>query len=392
MTVMAEFKLDDRTAAVFTVMELFHTPMFLVLVDETGGFRFAGINSAHQKKSGLTSAMLEGKTPDEILPPRLADTINANYARCTTPDADANCTRCTAHLACPACARSVEYEELLELPTGPMWWKTHLSPMSDGNRVIALLGHAYDLTEEKARMEQVTSRLNRVQSSANDLRTLSRASTSHLRGPLHQIISFSELLMPEFKPPMQRKMDLLNGIRDAARNAMEELDQYEEGAGGMLTVAGMQADVDFGHLCRDTAALVDPARDLNISFPCSTINADREALRWVVTKSMEGIAAMVGSEIAISVQPDGMRPHMLKLSISCDLIDPTSHGLSPAEREKLIAGAQVRGVTTDILDRALPGGRRGMKLEFSLSGRVANGTEQALAEAARQVRSGPATD
>lgn len=386
---MNDFQLAGRMAQIFDVLELFHTPMFLVLVGEEGNFTFGGLNRAHSARTGLSSDAIAGKAPHDILPPRIAETVTANYLRCITPAPGQACALCKPALACPECARPVAYEELLELPTGPIWWKTHLSPVEEDGQIIALIGHAYDITEEKERRENLATRLNRVRNSADDLMTLSRASASQLRGPLHQIISFSEMLRPEFKPPMGRKLHFLNGIRDAAQDAMNGLDHYEEDAGGMLTVTGMHANVDFGHLCRDAAALVDPARDLNITFPETTVHTDPEALRWVVTKTMERIASVVGSEIAVTITPDGMGPRVLKLGIAFDLIDAQSHELTFQDREMLIAGAQIRGIMTEVVDRSLEGGRRGVVFGYTLSGQV-GGLEDATANP-RRLRSGRAT-
>ncbi|MDU8946761.1 hypothetical protein [Ovoidimarina sediminis] len=84
-------------------LDFLHTPSFLLSVDTSGTFRFSGLNKELESRTGLQSADLAGLTPHEALPPRMADTVEANYARCRDT--------CEAY----------SYEELLDLPYGQTW-------------------------------------------------------------------------------------------------------------------------------------------------------------------------------------------------------------------------------------------------------------------------------
>lgn len=106
--------------------------MFLIEVRENGVFRYIRNNTARQQSTGLSLAQLEGKTPGEVFPAKMAEALSQKYQ------------------ACVDARRPISYEETLELPVGTTIWRTRLSPvMSENGEVIYIVGSAEDITESK---------------------------------------------------------------------------------------------------------------------------------------------------------------------------------------------------------------------------------------------------
>ncbi|KAB0679306.1 GGDEF domain-containing protein [Aureimonas leprariae] len=113
-------------------IDLLGVPAFTVAVGEDGSFRYDGLNAANTAVSGLTKAMVVGRTPHDYVPAAVADRLVANYRRCVE-------------------ARLMqEYEEELDLPGGHKWWRTTLSPVVGcEGRIVQILGLVIDITEKK---------------------------------------------------------------------------------------------------------------------------------------------------------------------------------------------------------------------------------------------------
>src|SRR5687767_7124505 len=114
------------------ILDTIGVPTFAVDVLEDGGFRFAGVNPRHQEVSGISTALIRGKAPAEVLPPGDAAAVEARYRDCVAKRAP------------------IEYDEELELPGAGRCWRTVLVPLFDSSgRVVRLMGTATDVTERK---------------------------------------------------------------------------------------------------------------------------------------------------------------------------------------------------------------------------------------------------
>ncbi|HZH47990.1 MAG TPA: PAS domain-containing protein, partial [Roseococcus sp.] len=107
--------------------------LFVVAVTAEGGFVFEGLNPAHERATGLSSAALRGRTPAEVFPPPVAAVLEGNYRRCA------------------AAGRPIHYEEELDLPAGRKHWETSLVPVRDPatGRIELILGSSRDVTEQR---------------------------------------------------------------------------------------------------------------------------------------------------------------------------------------------------------------------------------------------------
>ncbi|WP_080506157.1 PAS domain-containing protein [Halorubrum sp. BV1] len=108
--------------------------VFLIDVERAGGdytFTFLRNNDTHQRQTGLSEDSMRGQTPREFLGEEQGATVASNYRRCVEQQT------------------TVEYEEKLDLPGGTGYWKTKLTPITEGGDVAYIVGVARDITEEK---------------------------------------------------------------------------------------------------------------------------------------------------------------------------------------------------------------------------------------------------
>jgi PAS domain S-box-containing protein len=110
--------------------------IFIVDVDPTGEIRFAGVNPRHERLSGLKSDVLQGKTPEDLVPEYLtsqsAAEIRKNYESAIES------------------GQSIEYEEELTISGEKHWWLTRINPLKDAQgQVYRLVGSSLQITERK---------------------------------------------------------------------------------------------------------------------------------------------------------------------------------------------------------------------------------------------------
>jgi len=97
-----------------------------------GDFRFMGLNPAHEQLTGFISHELQGKTPEQVLPPILAATVRQHYQDCIEA------------------GETITYEEYLYLKNQDTWWITNLTPLRDENlNIYRIIGSGINITEQK---------------------------------------------------------------------------------------------------------------------------------------------------------------------------------------------------------------------------------------------------
>jgi PAS domain S-box-containing protein len=107
--------------------------LFVVLVTDDGRFVFEGTNPAHERLSGIASASVAGREPQECLPPTMAAGLTDALRRCVETDTP------------------LRHEQTLALPSGERDWETNLAPVHDpaSGRILRILGNAQDVTDRR---------------------------------------------------------------------------------------------------------------------------------------------------------------------------------------------------------------------------------------------------
>lgn len=106
--------------------------IFVVDVLPSGEFRFVGLNPTHEQLTGLGTEEIQGKTPEQVLPPEAAAAVSANYTRCIQA------------------GTSITYEECLPFQGEQTWWLTTLTPLRDAqSRIYRLTGTSINISDRK---------------------------------------------------------------------------------------------------------------------------------------------------------------------------------------------------------------------------------------------------
>ncbi len=103
--------------------------MFLMDVDEEGMFKYRRLNRSHESLSGLTTAEVYGKTPQQVFGWELGNKIDAHFRECVKAKS------------------SMVFEEILHFPSGIRTWSTMLSPVLKDGKVVQIIGSRRDISE-----------------------------------------------------------------------------------------------------------------------------------------------------------------------------------------------------------------------------------------------------
>ncbi|HEY9803284.1 MAG TPA: PAS domain S-box protein [Leptolyngbyaceae cyanobacterium] len=127
----AEQELQQKEQFLRSIYDGVANSIFVVDVVD-GDFRYMGLNPTHERITGLLSHELQGKTPEQVLPPILAASVRHHYQNCVEAGA------------------TITYEEYLSFQDQDTWWITNLTPLKDENsRVYRIIGSSINITEQK---------------------------------------------------------------------------------------------------------------------------------------------------------------------------------------------------------------------------------------------------
>lgn len=128
----AEESLIEREAFLRSIYEGIEAGVFIVDVLENGDFRYVSLNPIHERMSGLRNSEVQGKTPQEILAPDVAEGVCQRYRRCL------------------AAGERITYEHSLQIKGKDSWWISNLTPLKDSNsRIYRLIGTSLNISERK---------------------------------------------------------------------------------------------------------------------------------------------------------------------------------------------------------------------------------------------------
>lgn len=106
--------------------------IFVIDVGADGEFRYAGWNAATEATTGLLSAGVKGKTPEEVFPPAVAADFRQRYVDCLAADS------------------SISYENSAELEGVENWFIVTLTPLRDASgSIYRMIGNSIDITDRK---------------------------------------------------------------------------------------------------------------------------------------------------------------------------------------------------------------------------------------------------
>ena len=196
--------------------------IFQLTVEPHGQFRFASVNAAFSRITGLPSRQVIGRTVNEIIPEPALSMVLRKY-----------------HQAIGAKA-IVKWEETSHYPTGQLTGEASIAPIFDkAGTCTHLIGSVHDITERKRAekklleahrdLEKKVAERTRELSDANlrlqeldRLKSLFIASMSHeLRTPLNSVIGFTGIMIKgmagEINAEQKKQLGM---VQDSARHLL----------------------------------------------------------------------------------------------------------------------------------------------------------------------------
>ncbi|MEG4800858.1 PAS domain S-box protein [Microcoleus sp. ARI1-B5] len=128
----AETQLREQEEFLNSIYNGSSQAIFVVDVGGDGELRYAGWNTATEASTGLLSAGVKGKTPEEVFPPPVAADFRQRYVDCL------------------AAGSSISYENSAEIEGVKHWYMVTLTPLRDASgRIYRMIGNSTDITDRK---------------------------------------------------------------------------------------------------------------------------------------------------------------------------------------------------------------------------------------------------
>jgi PAS domain S-box-containing protein len=169
-----------------TLLDAVEDSIFFVDVERTESgpdFRFRRLNRSYEEQTGLTTADVRGKTPEEVFGEDLGSELRANYHRC---------------------ARSggpIGYQEELPVETGARFWQTNLAPVVSDGEITQIVGITRNVTDR-------VERERRLRTQKEQLDEFAGVVSHDLRNPLN-VASARAQMLAETCPDEAGHLDVL---------------------------------------------------------------------------------------------------------------------------------------------------------------------------------------
>lgn len=290
-------------------------PIFIVEVEPDDTLRYHKINRFYEQAMGLSSADLAGKTPHEVMPPRLAADTLSKY------------------MTCVQSGEPFTYEEGLDLAKGEAWWQTTLSPLVDvAGRVFAIVGVTIDITAHKDQELQDAKVISELKMLNEEINTYTSLAAHDVRGPLRKIKVISELVFADVEIMSEQKgdgdetfllareqVDLITSIGALAAKTLEHVDSILSYARALaLEEQAVMEEIDLKLLLNDLIGLVDGDEKFVFELPTLHLSAERIILQIVLRNLLENAVKFGESTCQIHVGPCESRPDHIRFVVSDD--------------------------------------------------------------------------
>lgn len=237
----------DGQAYFQALLDAVDIPAFVINVAGDGTLTFERLNAAHERLTGMTTAWIRGRRPDQLVPllPREAATAVEQRYR-----------------ACVEAGEPIQYEECLPFEGQPSWWLTRLTPLRDDlGRVYRIVGTALSLKHQKAHEAQLEAAKADAEGASAAKSTFLATMSHEIRQPMNGVLGYAELLDGTPLAPEQR------GYVDAIRH------------GGEMMLQLLSDLLDLSQAEADALTLAERPFDLRELVQRTTDMHGREARR-----------------------------------------------------------------------------------------------------------------
>ncbi|MGL5059738.1 MAG: PAS domain S-box protein, partial [Microcoleus sp.] len=199
----AEAKLRDSELFLRSTYEGVSQGICVVDVTPSRDFRFVGWNPLIEKITGIPSADIVGKNPEELLGVSYGETVRQNYERCLSA------------------GTTIFYEEFLPFQGRDIWWLTTLNPLKDEMGCIyRIIITTIEISDRKAAEAQIQQKNQELEQALTQLQ--------HSQAQVVQSEKMSALgnLVAGVAHEINNPVGFLNGSINHAQDYLKDLLEY----------------------------------------------------------------------------------------------------------------------------------------------------------------------
>lgn len=262
-----------------------HLPFPAFIIDvRPDGFTYRCSNAAHKTIFGYDGDTIAGARPIDLVPRRLSDSLTRNYEQCRDS------------------GQAYYYDEVTTLKSGPRWWRKGLTPIHDRHgQVIAIVGEAIDITEEKSSIFSLTHQVARLSTQHEDLCLDLSTHASELSATMDRALTLLDMTLDGFIDLGDDKIQLLRHCEQTLRKGMTGTRALRAFAQTHAGKTPRLSELDFAHICADLTALLDPTERFRISFCEATVITDRVLLHLATRALVKNAMAHAVGWISIDI-------------------------------------------------------------------------------------------
>jgi PAS domain S-box-containing protein len=137
MATIAE-ALKDREGPLRVIFDNIQDVVYLLDIEQDGGYRFVAVNPPFLAATGLTEGQVVGRRVEDVIPEPSLRLVLARYAHAIQT------------------GKAVFWEEASEYPAGTRYGEVMVAPVKNGGgQAVQLVGTVHDVTEHRASQERL---------------------------------------------------------------------------------------------------------------------------------------------------------------------------------------------------------------------------------------------
>ena len=279
----------------FSAFDLVGCSIFVVEQDQTGEFHLIHLNHATRLRLGDAADSIIGPVRANF-PPRVALRLIRNYE------------------AAMRSADPVVMNEVLAIEDFDGHWRTILK--QDPNHPARVIGCVFETSDLEERALMLSHKLAEAHARLDEMRTMAGLTAHDTRAPLANVVSLLDLALEDFSDLGNGKTEILAACRHVAFGALGTIESLMARVGNTAPAGRPLDTIDFGQLCRQIAAIVDPIERIRITHPEGSVMGDHVILQASMRNLLDNAARYAKNQIEITVRSGG--PEMLDIVIADD--------------------------------------------------------------------------
>ncbi len=248
------------------------SPVFVLTRNTEGQVVYAFLNTAGCRRLLCGPGDVVGKTVADLFDGRAG--MAAYERHCAAWDAEVEAA----------------YEIPLTIGQETIWVMTHLTPQFDATGALShFVGMSLDITMQK-RLEQAHTM---TQAMTSEIEDFVRFAAHDLRSPIANVKMLTDHLRDGFVDMGDGKVEIIDMIENISERALDLVSDV------LVQTAAVQEEArpvqfEFSTMCENVLAMLDPARQHNVTMSDALVDADFAAVQIIVRNLVDNALKYAG--------------------------------------------------------------------------------------------------